>query len=104
MISLARPEPGRVEGLPRPMVKRGMIKSVRLPPDKLIVYPTENGPAFELFDLAKDPLEKHNLAAAKPEVVEKLQSRVVLKLLGAGEKQELSEEDRELLRSLGYTE
>ena len=69
-----------------------------------LVYPTENGPAFELFDLAKDPLEKHNLAAAKPEVVEKLQSRVVLKLLGAGEKQELSEEDRELLRSLGYTE
>jgi arylsulfatase A-like enzyme len=104
MISLARPEPGRVDGLPRAIVRRGLIKSVRLSPNKLIVYPAEGGSVFELFDLSKDPLEKHNLAADKPEVVQKLQGQVVLNQPGAGEKQELTEADRELLRSLGYTE
>jgi arylsulfatase A-like enzyme len=104
MISLTRPEPGRVDGLPRPIVQRGMIKSVRLPPYKLIVYPTGDGSTFELFDLTEDPLEKHNLAAAKPEVVRELQGKIRLNLLGSDEKQDLTGEDKELLRSLGYTE
>jgi len=104
MISLARPEPGRVKHLPRPVVKKGLIKSVRLPPDKLIIYPAEGGPIFELFDLKNDPREKRNLAEQKPQLVKELQKKIDLSLLGSGEKQELSEEDRELLRSLGYTE
>jgi hypothetical protein len=103
MISLARPEPGRVD-LPRPVVKKGVVKSVRLPPHKLIIYPAKDGPVFELFNLKDDPKEKRNLAAEKPELVQQLQKKIDLSLLGTGEKQELSEEDRELLRSLGYTE
>jgi len=104
MISLARPEPGRVDNLPRPVVKKGLIKSVRLPPDKLIIYPAKDGPVFELFNLTDDPKEKHNLAEQKPQLVEELQKKINLSLLGSGEKQELSDEDKELLRSLGYTE
>jgi arylsulfatase A-like enzyme len=103
MISLARPEPGRVD-LPRPVVKKGLIKSVRLPPHKLIIYPAKDGPVFELFDLAADPREKKNLAKEKPELVQELQKKIDLSLLGSTEKQELSDEDKELLRSLGYTE
>jgi len=104
MISLARPDPGRVDHLPRPVLKKGLIKSVRLPPDKLIIYPAKDGPVFELFDLKDDPKELRNLAEQKPDLVSKLQKKINLSLLGSGEKQELSEEDRELLRSLGYTE
>ena len=103
MISLARPEPGRVD-LPRPMVKKGVIKSVRLRPDKLIIYPAKDGPVFELFNLADDPKELRNLAEEKPGLVQELQKKIDLKILGSGEKQELSDQDKELLRSLGYVE
>ena len=68
---------------------------------------------FELYDLARDPGETRNLAAAMPEAVlylwmesravrvgeEELRARV-----GAGRKVELSPEDREALRALGYVE
>jgi arylsulfatase A-like enzyme len=104
MISFARPEPGRVDDLPRPVVKKGLIKSVRLPPDKLIIYPAKDGPVFELFDLAADPGEKKNLAEEKPELVQELQKKIDMDLLGSNRKQELTDEDMELLRSLGYTE
>jgi arylsulfatase A-like enzyme len=104
MISLARPEPGRVDDLPRPVVKKGLVKSVRLPPDKLIIYPAKDGPVFELFNIRDDPSEKHNLADEKPELVLQLQKKIDMDLLGSNRKQELSDEDKELLRSLGYTE
>ncbi len=104
MISTARPEPGRVDGPPEPVAKHGMIKSVRLWPDKLIVYPTEGGSTRELFDLNRDPLERHNLAAEKPETVSRLEGAILLNLFGLRNQQELDDEARELLRSLGYTE
>jgi len=104
MISLARPEPGRVDNLPRPVIDKGMVKSVRLPPDKLIIYPAKDGPVFELFNLQDDPKELHNLAGQNPQLVNELQKKIDLSLLGSGVKQQLSDEDKELLRSLGYTE
>jgi arylsulfatase A-like enzyme len=79
-----------------------LIHNVARAPDK---------PEFELFDFIKDPLDQRNVAAAHPEMVERL-----AKLLEAWRQhahaarlkpdsevaKELSGEQLERLRSLGY--
>jgi arylsulfatase A-like enzyme len=82
---------------------------------KLIVNeePDAPGARFELYDLARDPAESRNVAAEMPDAVEYLwmESRARRSLeealrarVGAGRKVELSPEDKEALRALGYVE
>jgi arylsulfatase A-like enzyme len=68
---------------------------------------------FELYDLARDPGETRNVASEMPEAVEYLwmESRALRSgeeemraRAGAGRKVELSPEDKEALRALGYVE
>lgn len=73
---------------------------------KLVHYPVGGAPD-ELYDLAADPGERRDLAADRPEQVET--SRRLLETLWAAlptraleAPAELSEEDRERLRALGY--
>jgi arylsulfatase A-like enzyme len=62
----------------------------------------------ELFDLGKDPREEHNLAAKRPEAVERLLPVLEKMVRAAGlpasppRRSKLSSEEVERLRSLGY--
>jgi arylsulfatase A-like enzyme/tetratricopeptide (TPR) repeat protein len=59
-------------------------------------------PIPELYDLAADPAEAHNLASTRPQEVEK--RRTLLRSIDRGEVRRTDESDevRERLRSLGY--
>lgn len=79
-------------------------------PYKLVKPRGKDAPA-RLYDLARDPHEKNDLAAARPELVEELlgelratikEARTIRKSLR--DEAQLDEETRERLRSLGYVE
>ncbi|HVR28382.1 MAG TPA: sulfatase [Thermoanaerobaculia bacterium] len=71
-------------------------------PWKLIV--NRDRPEVELYDLERDPGESENLAAARPEVTERLAAALEERRLGATVQQpvELDAETRRELRALGY--
>jgi arylsulfatase A-like enzyme len=83
---------------------------------KLIANEEPDAPAggrFELYDLARDPRETRNIARERPGAVEYLwmESRALRSLeealrarAAAGRKVELSPQDKEALRALGYVE
>ncbi len=81
------------------------LKSIQIGDMKLIV--PERG-AVELYDLAQDPGETRDLAAARPRIVEALRRRLEVwsggwRPAANGESQPiLDEETRKALRSLGY--
>jgi arylsulfatase A-like enzyme len=67
--------------------------------------PFEHVPEVELFDLAADPLERHDLAAARPEIVRALRAVLQGSLHGAAldpEALAVPPELDEQLRALGY--
>ena len=71
---------------------------------------SNDGPEFELFDHAKDPLDKNNVAAQQPEVLEKMKRKlqesreyaIAAALPEAGSTEGMSAEELQRLRSLGY--
>ncbi len=90
--------------------------SLRVGPLKLIVnddtrvYGDLGGPV-ELYDLEADPAEKHDISEGDPIAVQYLANRLfelrsaqrrAAKTLRGGAKVELSDEDKEQLRALGY--
>ena len=59
-----------------PIHEKSLIRPENLKThDKLVIDGGENT-GVELFDLRKDPAEKHNLAEAQPETVKKLQKEM----------------------------
>lgn len=86
--------------------KRGII-FYRANGHKLF-YSRHKHPRTEVYDLANDPQESHNLAASRPDLVDKLQkelqtylSKTQLDLITAPSDR-MNSEDRERLRALGY--
>lgn len=82
------------------------IRSVRSLRFKLIRYPGVDGDYFELFDLRRDPGERVNLASRHPELLDSL-GTALDRWQGAvpgeeGPATDLSPEDVEQLRALGY--
>ena len=70
---------------------------------------TKNKPEFELFDHAKDPLDAKDVAAANPEMIEKLKTElsywrreVTDAALPEDSSEGMSSEELQKLRSLGY--
>ena len=67
-------------------------------------------PEFELFDHGKDPLNLDNVAADHPEIVERLAAKLAswheeamaARVEADGESAEISEDEMEKLRALGY--
>ena len=70
----------------------------------------DEGPEFELYGHKDDPLDKNNVADQHPEIVERLKGELESwremvaagKLPEAGTSGELSPEELQRLRSLGY--
>lgn len=70
---------------------------------------TATKPEFELFDHAKDPLDRENVAASNPEMIEKLKTElsywrreVTDAALPEDSSEGMSSEELQKLRSLGY--
>jgi arylsulfatase A-like enzyme len=113
---------GRPGGSPHVYLESGYANppavAVRSGDWKLVHYraakeASERGVAIELFDLAGDPGEQKNLAAANPEVVEDLLGAIddwQRTTPGFGqdggtiEIQDLDEQTKEMMRALGYLE
>ena len=74
------------------------------------VVRTDDGPEFELYNHADDPLDSTNVVGQNPEVVERLKAELAnwhemvkaAKLPDAGQAGDLSPKELERLRSLGY--
>ncbi|MFW5924694.1 MAG: sulfatase [Myxococcota bacterium] len=109
-FSNARPEPGFVPEIRAPLVKRGLVASVRLPNLKLIEYPMKGGGWYQqLFDLQHDPAEQHDISSEHPEVVRQLHDELERWRGATGGTDraappELSPEVEAALRALGYVE
>ncbi len=114
VFSHARPERERVPELPAELaerlVEKGLIDAVRVPPHKLVAWPTsDGGRALQLFDLESDPGETRDVAAEQPRRVQALgalleQWRASTRVAQAAAAPALSPEDEEALRALGYIE
>jgi arylsulfatase A-like enzyme len=95
-------------------IRDGSWKLIRNPPYRTKMIPRSAKTNYELFDLANDPEEKYNLAAENPEEVERL-ARAMERMDEANQEigdrinaeldvqpMELTEEQKERLRALGY--
>ena len=115
---LGRGVPGEPELVSETRFGKAEKSSLRIGSWKLIVnddtrtYGDLGGPV-ELYDVAGDPAEQNDLAASDPIAVQYLTNRLfelrsaqrqAAKTLRGGAKVELSDEDKEQLRALGYVQ
>jgi arylsulfatase A-like enzyme len=95
-------------------IREGSWKLIRNPPYRTKLIPRSATTTYELFDLAEDPEETKNLAAENPEEVERL-VRAMERMDEVNQEigdrinaeldvqpTELTEEQKERLRALGY--
>ena len=89
----------------------GSWRGVRTEDWKLIKVPHPDGPRYELYDMVRDPGERHNLASELPDVLAQQQrllediERRTMTLGGDLDSlnvDELDAETRKILKSLGY--
>jgi arylsulfatase A-like enzyme len=59
------------------MVVAAKHRAVRTREWKLLYRPTRQGPLWSLYDELHDPVEEHDVAAAHPEVVDKLRTELI---------------------------
>ncbi|MCK4496440.1 MAG: hypothetical protein KAU91_08830, partial [Candidatus Aminicenantes bacterium] len=85
---------------------RGKHVSMRKDGMKLIYVPQRPEGEFELYDLAKDPLELSNLIEEKPEIAKEMKKALfkwmVKQMKSKSKKEKLNEEARKILESLHY--
>lgn len=104
----ARCEPARVPHIDAKLVRGGLVRAVRLPGVKLVVFPT--GPPTgvrELYDLIADPTEQNDLSAHKPALLAPLHDELERWWASVGADSdsaplELTPEVEAVLRELGY--
>ncbi|HEV8376548.1 MAG TPA: sulfatase [Candidatus Polarisedimenticolia bacterium] len=104
VFSEARAVPQSVGGRLLNFSPKTVISAIRDDRFKLIVYPTTPNPAFELFDLEKDPGERHGVTGAEQARASRLYSGLDL-YLSSGRlpsPPEPDEETKKKLRALGY--
>jgi arylsulfatase A-like enzyme len=110
VFTQARPGPERSPDIAAPLIRKGLVASVRLPPYKLIEYPIKDGGNYQqLFDLEADPGETRNLAnehAAKLAELHALldEFRTRTKTNDRAAAPTFSGKVLEQLRSLGYAQ
>ncbi len=110
LVTLGRCDAERVPHLPVAPLPGGQVAAVRYGAFKLVVYPTADGETYELFDLARDPGERANLAAARAATVRILRRRLDLwlggrpELLRSSGGRALTSAEENALRALGYVE
>lgn len=77
-------------------------------PDELaaLAYPPPSLPRYEVYDLAADPLERHDLAPSRPDLTRKLVAELDRacrqRTKASGKPAAMGEDVREQLRALGY--
>ena len=85
---------------------KGKHVSLRKDGMKLIYVPQRPEGEFELYDLAKDPLELSNLIEEKPEIAKEMKKALfewmVKQMKSKSKKEKLDEEARKILESLHY--
>jgi arylsulfatase A-like enzyme len=104
-LSEGRAAPMNLRGQPVLFPMHSEILSARNDRYKLIKYPTRPQVTFELFDLAKDPSEKSDIASASipPQASALYQALDLYRATGRPpEPPDLDEEAIKKLRSLGY--
>ncbi len=84
------------------------IHTVRSTRWKLVAFPGVEHDYYELFDLETDPFERHNVLDEYPNLAQKMVDSLQAWLATAreqdGEDVELSSEELEQMRALGYLE
>jgi arylsulfatase A-like enzyme len=101
-LGASEPRPVLLESVHEREMLRGRIDGSL----KLIVADPGNGrglPERALYDLAADPLERDNLAASRPDVVDRLFSALVIGD-GGHDSAPVDAATREALKALGYVE
>lgn len=107
IFAMAKSEPKRYRDKNYDLEKRGRLYTVRSRRWKLVSYPGVEHDYFELYDVENDPGETIDVAADLPDTVERLRSALDAWLaneVDEAEELELSSEELEQMRALGYVD
>ncbi len=108
VFTSAKASSDRYADRPYELDSQRKIYGVRSDDWKLINYPGVDGDYWELYDLRSDPMERSDVAAQNPKIVQEMKMAMATWLRGARRTEfhpvELSDEERRKLLALGYLE